>query len=94
LGAWPDPAALGDALFTALAARYGACHPDGSALHEFPQSGATYLFDLASAVGVAPGLLRSLIYADDAADPSQIEIGVLRGATLHEEHFDNRSAGR
>ena len=49
---WPDPAAVGAALLTALAAHYEACHPDGSALHEFQQSGATYLFDLASAVAL------------------------------------------
>ena len=52
LGAWPGPAAVGAALLTALAAHYEASHPAGSALHEFQQSGATYLFDLASAVGL------------------------------------------
>src|SRR3954451_5011238 len=37
---------------TALAARYEATHPAGAGLHEFQQSGVTYLFDLASAVGL------------------------------------------
>jgi len=180
LGAWPDPAALGAALLTALADRYDASHPAGSALHEFLQSGATYLFDLASAVGLphedrtiaawtltpaavakrdaahqrgfplapradgspvdrghviphlfggefGPNIFRQdralnrgwseqgkryralereaaatlgcfffahLIYTDETAEPSEIEIGVLRGATLHVECFDNRPAGR
>jgi hypothetical protein len=47
-----DPAAVGAALVSATAARYEASHPAGSALHEFQQSGATYLFDLASAAGL------------------------------------------
>jgi hypothetical protein len=47
-----DPAAVGAALLTALAARYEARHTAGSALHEFQQSGATYLFDFASAAGL------------------------------------------
>ena len=179
LGARPDPAAVGAALLTALAARYEAGHPAGTALHEFQQSGATYLFDLASAVGLpqedrtvaawtltptavakrdtayqrgfplppradgspvdrghviphlsggefGPNIFRQdralnrgwseqgkryrafereaatagcfffahLIYADETADPSQIEIGVLRGASLHVERFDNRPASR
>jgi hypothetical protein len=47
-----DPAAVGATLITALAARYEAGHPEGCALHEFQQSGATYLFDLASAAGL------------------------------------------
>ena len=47
-----DPAAVGAALVDALAARYEASHSAGSALHEFQQSGATYLFDLASAAGL------------------------------------------
>lgn len=51
LGGRPDPAAVGAALLTALAACYEASQP-GCALHEFQQSGATYLFDLASAVGL------------------------------------------
>ena len=51
-GPWPDPAAVGAALLTALASLYDASNPAGSALHEFQQSGATYLFDLASAVGL------------------------------------------
>jgi hypothetical protein len=49
LGAPPDPAAVGAALLTALTAHYAARHPAGTALHEFQQGGATYLFDLASA---------------------------------------------
>lgn len=52
LGASPDPASIGAALFTAVAARYVASQRVGSALHEFEQSGATYLFDLASAAGL------------------------------------------
>jgi hypothetical protein len=47
-----DPAAVGAALVSAVAARYEASHPAGSDLHEFQQSGATYLFDLASAAGL------------------------------------------
>jgi hypothetical protein len=47
-----DPAAVGAALVSAVAARYEARHPAGSALHEFQQSGATYLFDLASPAGL------------------------------------------
>jgi hypothetical protein len=175
-----DPAGLGAALLSALAARYEASHSAGSALHEFHQSGATYLFDLASAAGLpqedrtvaawtvtppavakrdtayqrgfplapradgsevdrghliphlsggefGPNIFRQdralnrgwsqegkryralereaaaapgcfyfahLIYTDDSADPSEIETGVLRGATLHVERFDNRPAGR
>jgi hypothetical protein len=178
LGTWPDPAAVGAALLTALAAAYEASHPGGSALHEFQQSGAPYLFDLASAVGLpqedrtvaawaltpaavakrdtayqrgfplapradgspvdrghviphlsggefGPNILRQdralnrgwseqgkryralereaaartgcfffahLIYTDETAQPWQIETGVLRGATLHVERFDNRPA--
>src|SRR4051812_43569399 len=53
LGARPNPAAVGAALLTALAAHYEASQPAGSALHEFQPSGATYLFDLASADGLA-----------------------------------------
>jgi hypothetical protein len=180
LGGRPDPAAVGAALLTALAARYEASQPAGCALHEFQQSGATYLFDLASAVGLpqedrtiaawiltpaavakrdaayqrgfplapradgspvdrghviphlsggefGPNIFRQdralnrgwseqgkryralerkaaatpgcffcahLIYRDETAEPSQIEIGVLRGATLHVECFDNRPANR
>jgi hypothetical protein len=180
VGAWPDPAAVGGALLTALAARYEASCPDGAALHEFQQSGATYLFDLASAAGLpqedrtvaawtltpaavakrdtayqrgfplapradgsrvdrghliphlsggefGPNIFRQdralnrgwsaqgkryralereaaatpgcfffayLIYTDETAEPSQIETGVLRVATLHVERFDNRPADR
>ena len=47
-----DPAVVGAALVAALAARYEASHPRGSALHEFQQSSATYLFDFASAAGL------------------------------------------
>jgi len=175
LGAWPDPTALGAALLDALAARYVSSHP-ASALREFRQSGATYLFDLASPAGLpqedrtvaawtitpaavgtrdktyqrgfplapradgspvdrghvvphlsggefGPNIFRQdralnrgwseqgkryralereaasthgcfffahLIYTDDTAEPSQIETGVLRGAVLHVERFDNR----
>src|SRR4051794_37161795 len=35
-----------------------------------------------------------LIYTDETAEPSEIEIGVLRGASLHVERFDNRPADR
>jgi hypothetical protein len=52
LGEPPVPARLGEALLDALAAYYWAAHPDCS-LVQFAQSGATYLFDLASAVGAA-----------------------------------------
>lgn len=41
-----DPGAVGTALLRALGDRYAA--RQASALHEFEQSGATYLFDLAS----------------------------------------------
>lgn len=43
-----------------------------------------------------PGTLNfgHLIYTDDTAYPSEIEIGILRGATLHVERFDNRPANR
>ena len=44
------PADLGAALFDAVAERYERQFPDCSLL-QFAQSGATYLFDLASAVG-------------------------------------------
>lgn len=39
---------IGSALLTAFGDRYDARQRTGSALHEFQQSGATYLFDLAS----------------------------------------------
>lgn len=51
IGLRPDPGVVGAVLLTALAARYEASHP-ATALHEFQQSGATYLFDLASPVGL------------------------------------------
>ena len=44
------PAGLGKALLDAVGERYEHQFPDSSLLR-FPQSGATYLFDLASAVG-------------------------------------------
>jgi hypothetical protein len=47
-----DAAEVGAALLAAFADRYQRQQPD-CALHEFVQSGATYLFDLASAVGAA-----------------------------------------
>ena len=31
-----------------------------------------------------------LLYADDTAYPMEIEIGILRGGTLHVERFQNR----
>lgn len=39
-----------------------------------------------------PGTLyfAHLLYADDTAYPSEIETGLLRGATLHVERFNNR----
>jgi hypothetical protein len=43
----PDTAAVGAALMKALGDRYAAEH-EQSALHEFQQSGAMYVFDLAS----------------------------------------------
>jgi hypothetical protein len=43
-----------------------------------------------------PGTLYfgHLMYDDDTAYPVAIEIGLLRGTTLHAEHFDNRSRPR
>jgi hypothetical protein len=35
-----------------------------------------------------------LLYDDDTAYPSRIEVGVLRGDALHVEQFDNRPGGR
>jgi len=170
-----DSTLVGAALLTALADRYAAEHRD-CALHQFEQSGASYLFDLASAADLpqadrtiaawaltppvvdqrdtayqrgfpmdsgaddapvdrghliphlsggefGPNIFRQdrtlnrgwskqgrkyralereaaaspgtlyfghLMYADDSAYPSEIEIGLLRGATLHVERFDNR----
>ncbi|MEV4617378.1 hypothetical protein AB0J74_01520 [Asanoa sp. NPDC049573] len=46
------PPDIGRRILDALAARYERHHPDCS-LVEFEQSGATYLFDLASGVGAA-----------------------------------------
>lgn len=43
-----DTDSIGAALLTALGDRYDARQHSGSALHELQQSGATYLFDLAS----------------------------------------------
>jgi hypothetical protein len=51
MGSRPDPGVVGAALLTVLAARYEASHP-ATALHEFKQRGATYLFDLASPGGL------------------------------------------
>jgi hypothetical protein len=170
-----DAAFVGTALLAMFADRYWSEHGD-CALHEFEQSGATYLFDYASALGLpqedrtvaawtltptviskrdttyqrgfpmAPGAAHApvdrghliphlsggefgpnifrqdralnrgwseqgkryralereaaaspgtlyfahLIYTDDTAYPSQIETGILRGAELHVERFDNR----
>jgi hypothetical protein len=43
-----------------------------------------------------PGTLyiAHLIYSDDSAYPSQLETGLLRGAALHVERFDNRPGCR
>jgi hypothetical protein len=43
-----------------------------------------------------PGTLyiAHLIYSDDSACPSQLETGLLRGAALHVERFDNRPGRR
>lgn len=46
-----DGAEVGAVLLSALGDRYAVEHQE-SALHEFEQSGATYLFDLASAARV------------------------------------------
>jgi hypothetical protein len=46
-----DPALIGAALLTALGDRYAAESED-CALHQFEQSGAHYLFDLASSAGL------------------------------------------
>lgn len=175
LGEPPVPTRLGEALLDALAAYYGSAHPDCSIV-QFAQSGATYLFDLASAVDAVredrtvaawtitpasvgrrdtayqrgfpmrpgadgapvdrghliphlsggefgPNIFRQhralnrgwsaegkryrtlereaatmpgtfyfghLLYADDTAYPVEIEIGLLRGDTLHVERFRNR----
>lgn len=58
------PAQVGQVLLDAAQARYERVCPDRS-LMQFTQSGAMYLFDLASAVGASkrtarwqPGLLR------------------------------------
>jgi len=48
------PAEVGNALLEAVAERYERMCPDSS-LVQFTQSGATYLFDLASAVGAGGG---------------------------------------
>jgi hypothetical protein len=47
-----DPSEVGAALLMALGDRYEVEHPD-CALHQFEQSGATYLFDLASPLGLS-----------------------------------------
>lgn len=174
-----DCSLIGAALLTSLADRYAVEHRD-SALHQFEQSGASYLFDLASAADLpqedrtvaawaltppavdqrdaayqrgfpmnssagdapvdrghliphlsggefGPNIFRQdralnrgwskqgkryralereaaaspgtlffghLLYADDSAYPSEIEIGFLRGADLHVEYFDNRPGSR
>jgi pimeloyl-ACP methyl ester carboxylesterase len=170
-----DPALIGAVILTALGDRY-AVESQDSALLEFEQSGAHFLFDLASSAGLpqedrtvaawaltprvvhsrdkayqrvfpmapgaddaavdrghliphlsggefGPNIFRQdralnrgwseqgkryralereaaarpgtlyfghLLYVDDSADPSQIEVGVLRGTTLHVERFANR----
>jgi hypothetical protein len=170
-----DPTILGAALLEVLADLYEAEHP-GCALHQFEQSAATHLFDLAGSADLpqedrtiaawaltprvvdqrdtvyqrgfpmAPGaddapvdgghliphfsggefgpdIFRQdralnrgwsdqgrkyralereaadipgtfhfghLLYSDDSAYPSEIGIGLLRGATLHVQRFDNR----
>ena len=169
------PAEIGEVLFGAVADRYERMYPDCS-LVQFAQSGATYPFDLASAVGAGqedrtvaawtvtpaivnkrdvsyqrgfplaadpgsppvdrghlitnlsggefgPNIFRQdrslnrgwsqegrrfralereaaaipgtfyfghLLYRDDTAYPMAIEIGILRGGTLHVERFQNR----
>jgi len=169
------PAEVGEVLLGAVAERYERVCPDCS-LVQFMQSGATYLFDLASAVGAGqedrtvaawtvtpatvnkrdvfhqrgfplaadpggppadrghlipnlsggefgPNIFRQdrslnrgwsqegrrfralereaaaipgtfyfghLLCDDDTADPVEIEIGILRGGTLHVERFQNR----
>jgi len=179
LGPPPKPYSVGEALLRALADRYEAEHPDCS-LHQFEQSGATYLFDLASPLDLpqedrtvaawaltplavdlrdtayqrgfpirpgvddaqvdrghliphlsggefGPNIFRQdralnrgwseqgkryralereaaatpdtfyfehLIYVDDRALPSEIETGLLRGATLYVERFDNQPKTR
>jgi hypothetical protein len=37
-----------------------------------------------------PGTFGHLLYEDDTAYPMEIEIGILRGGTLHVERFQNR----
>lgn len=49
LGWDSDPISLGSILFTIVAERYESTHGE-SALHEFEQGGARYLFDLASEI--------------------------------------------
>jgi hypothetical protein len=51
---------------------------------------------LERAAAIAPGTLyiAHLIYADDSAYPSELETGLLRGAALHVERFDNRPTRR
>jgi len=169
------PAEIGKVLLRAVADRYERVCPDCS-LVQFTQSGATYLFDLASAAGAGqedrtvaawtvtpatinkrdvsyqrgfplaadpasppvdrghlipnlsggefgPNIFRQdrslnrgwsqegrrfralereaaaipgtfyfghLLYKDDTAYPMEIEIGILRGSTLHVERFQNR----
>lgn len=174
-----EPSLVGIALLTELADRYEIEH-EPCALYQFDQSGASYLFDLASSTGLpqedrtiaswaltppvvdqrdityqrrfplyssagdpsvdrghliphlsggkfGPNIFRQdralnrgwseqgkryralereaaatpgtlyfghLIYTDDTAYPSEIEIGILRGATLHVERFDNHPTNR
>ena len=169
------PAEVGKVLLGAVGDRYDRTYP-GCSLVQFTQSGATYLFDLASAVGAeqedrtvaawtvtpatvnkrdvsyqrgfplaadpgslpvdrghlipnlsggefGPNIFRQdrslnrgwsqegrrfralereaaaipgtfyfghLLYQDDTAYPMEIEIGILRGGTLHVERFQNR----
>jgi hypothetical protein len=169
------PAEVGKVLLGAVGDRYERTYP-GCSLVQFTQSGATYLFDLASAVGAeqedrtvaawtvtpatvnkrdvsyqrgfplaadpgslpvdrghlipnlsggefGPNIFRQdrslnrgwsqegrrfralereaaaipgtfyfghLLYQDDTAYPMEIEIGILRGGTLHVERFQNR----
>jgi hypothetical protein len=171
-----DGEQVGIAILRRLAQRYEAEPSAGTALVEFAQSGASYLFDLASSAGLpqedrtvgawgitppfvarrdasyqrgfpmaarpdevavdrghviphlsggefGPNIFRQdralnrgwseqgkryraiereaaalpgslyvahLIYCDETAYPSEVEIGVLRGTDLHVERFDNR----
>ncbi|HWO68746.1 MAG TPA: hypothetical protein VNO31_52825 [Umezawaea sp.] len=90
---------VGSALFDAMAQRYERRYPACS-LVLFEQFGASYLYDLASAVGegnedrtvAAWTVTPAVIDKRDTAYPVEIETGLLRAETLHVERFRNRSA--